>query len=344
MHELNSLCDKALAGDGLTAGQLRQVLETTRDDLESLLIWSDKTRRRFFGDRVSLCAIVPGRVGACSEDCRWCAQSAHSRTDVTPSTTTREQIEAAAEQALDHHVARFSIVNSGQGPTDAQFEAVLEAIRALQRTDRATEYCASLGELTQSQAEQLAQAGVKRYHHNLETSRRFFGHLVSTHSFDDRLATLRRARQAGMDLCCGGLLGMGETWDDRIDLALTLRDEVQPASVPLNFLHPIDGTPLGGRDLMSPDEALRCIAIYRLAMPRVDIRIAGGRLVTLRRLQSWIFRAGATGLMVGNYLTTAGGGPDEDIRMIRDLGLELADPLTDSGKRHCADGAVTRES
>jgi biotin synthase len=313
-----------MRGEGLDRTSLIRAVELSREDPEGLFAGSDKVRRLHFGRRVSLCSIVPGRIGACSEDCHWCAQSAHNRCSVEAAKTPLDQIVQAGLEAGGQRAHRFSIVNSGRRPTPTEFREVLDALESLrEKLGSGPQLCLSLGELTEAQARQLAQAGVRRYHHNLETSRGFFPQLVSTHSYDDRLATLRIARQAGLEICSGGLLGMGESWEDRIDLALTLRDEVSPQSVPLNFLHPIEGTPLGERDLMQPLEALRCIAIFRLAMPTTDIRIAGGRAVTLRSLQSWIFRAGATGLMVGNYLTTPGADAGADRRMIEDLGLVL---------------------
>ncbi len=324
MSLLSQAAGYAMQGQCLDRAGLLKVIQESRSDPEELLVWSDKLRRRHFGQSVSLCSIVPGRIGACSEDCRWCAQSAHNQADVKPGITQQEHILQAGDESLQWNVSRFSIVNSGRGPTQSQFESAIDAFgRLRERLGPDVDLCASLGELDSSQAQDLRHAGVTRYHHNLETSERFFPELVGTHSYQDRLRTLDNARQAGMKLCCGGLLGVGETWEDRVDLALTLRERVKPQSVPLNFLHPISGTPLESRPLMEPVEALRCIAMFRLAMPQTDIRIAGGRTVTLRSLQSWMFRAGATGLMVGNYLTTTGATAEDDLQMIRDLGLSI---------------------
>jgi biotin synthase len=190
--------------------------------------------------------------------------------------------------------------------------------------------CASLGELTPQQANRLAEAGVTRYNHNLESSRRFYPNVVSSHSYDDRLATLAAARQAGIGLCCGGIFGLGETWEDRVDLALTLREQVGPKIVPLNFLSPIPGTPMEHATPLTPPEILAIIAIFRLALPAVDLKVAGGRETNLRSLQSWIFHAGATSIITsvtGKYLTTPNQGAAADLQMIRDLGLEIVSEL-----------------
>ena len=179
-----------------------------------------------------------------------------------------------------------------------------------------------MGELDETTAHRLRAAGVVRYNHNLETSRSHFGHVVTTHSYDDRLATLRAARSAGIRLCCGGFFGIGETWGDRLELALTLRDEVKPDTVPLNFLDARPGTPMADTAPLTPLECLRVIAIFRFILPTTNIKIAGGRRL-LRDLQSWVFYAGATSLMVGDYLTTQGREASMDAQMVSDLGLEL---------------------
>jgi biotin synthase len=176
--------------------------------------------------------------------------------------------------------------------------------------------------LTPAQARRLAEIGVQRYNHNLQTSRRHFPRIVSTHTYDQRLETLRNLKAAGIGLCCGALFGMGETWTDRLDLAFELRD-LQPEIVPINFLIPIPGTPLEGAKALPAMECLKIVAIYRFLLPQQHIALAGGREVHLRDLQSWMFRAGADSFMLGNYLTTCGRPPEQDLRMIEDLGLEL---------------------
>ena len=323
------LAGRVLAGDVLRRADLAGLVEVSADRPHDLLYWAHRVRAARFGDAVRLCSIVPGKLGACAEDCKWCAQSATAAPGVTePKRTPRREIVNAAVSAAANHAAGIGIVNSGRRPSDREFADVLTALNAVRDDPQADiGLCASLGELTDRQARQLAAAGVTHYNHNIETSRRMYGRMVSTHSFDDRLATLDKARRAGIGLCCGGIFGLGETWDDRIDMAMTLRDRVRPTIVPMNFLNPIAGTPLENARPIEPMEILRIIAVFRLAMPTVDIKLAGGREVNLRDMQSWAFHAGATSTMVGNYLTTTGRSVAEDLRMLTDLGLTIVRDL-----------------
>ncbi len=313
-----------LAGEEACSAQLLAVVEQARQDPMDLLYWSWQVRKRHFGRQVRLCSIAAGKIGGCSEDCRWCAQSAHSGPGQgPPERTDPEQICLSACQASDHAASSFGIVNSGRKPSEQDIREVIDAARRIAATGRDLEICASLGELDDDQAARLVAAGITRYNHNLETSRRFFGQVVSTHAWDDRLATLQTCRRAGMRLCCGGLFGLGESWADRVELALTLRDQVRPDVTPLNFLNPIESTPLGTRQPLAAMEALTVVAVFRLALPTVDLKLAGGREVNLRAAQSWMFHAGATSFLVGNYLTTFGQDPAADHQMVHDLGFEV---------------------
>jgi biotin synthase len=295
-----------------------------------LIYWAREVRFANFGSKVAFCSIIPGKSGGCSEDCKWCAQSARGPVIAAPARkmAAGEVMAAAGAAAGTNHAGCFCIVNSGRRPAQndiAEVAQLCAAITAAHSRD-GLRVSASLGELDDDQARQLAAAGVVRYNHNLESSRRFYGTVVSTHSYDQRLATLAAARRAGMKLCCGGIFGMGETWEDRIDLALTLRDEVGPDIVPLNFLMPLAGTALADRKPLEPLEILTIIALFRLAMPRTDLKIAGGRN-NLRDMQSWVFHAGATSCLVGDYLTTSGRDINADLQMVRDLGLEVVREL-----------------
>ena len=296
-------------------------------DLDDLIARAWRVRRARFGRDVVFCMIGAGKVGACGEDCKWCAQSSRYATGIDRAVrrTDPETLIAAVRQAGGRGVGRFGIVNSGRGPTETDLAAVETVAGGLD--GGAVALCASLGEIDAAAARGLKAAGVRRYHHNLETSRRFYARMVTTHAWDDRLAALKAAREAGLSLCSGGLFGLGESWADRIDLAITLRDDVRPDAVPLNFLHPIPGTPLAGAARLTPAECLRIIAIFRLLMPDMDLKVAGGRAANLRDLQSWIFHAGATGLMVGDYLTTRGRDFQTDLQMVADLGLRLVGGL-----------------
>jgi len=313
-------------GESLDRPALLCALEASRELPIPLFTAADRVRRHFLGDAVTLCCIVPGRLGGCGEDCRWCSQSRRGPLGrQRPVRTPHEQLVQAAREAARAGAGCLGIVNSGRRPGDADLRDVLDAIDAIGHDREAQSgplrVCASLGELTPEQASRLARGGTFLYHHNLETSRRFFPSVVGSHTYDDRLATLRNARAAGMDVCSGGLLGLGETWEDRVDLALALRD-VGPRVTPLNFLHPIPGTELEHQPPMSPLDILRAIAMFRLALPRVDIKLCGGR-ANLREMQSWAFFAGASSLMTGDYLTTTGRTATQDAQMIADAGLTV---------------------
>jgi len=322
---------RVLAGERLDRPDLLMLAELAHDRPHDLLYWAWRVRTDRFGNGVKLCSIAAGKLGACSEDCKWCAQSGISAPGVTePSRLACGQIENAAVEASGLGAASFGIVNSGRKPTARDMAEVVQAAEAiLTNATCGVEVCASLGELTDETAAVLVAAGVTRYNHNLETSRRFYPKVVTTHKYEDRLATVATARRAGMRICCGGLFGLGESWADRIDLTLALRDEVRPDVVPLNFLHPIQGTPLADAKPLTPTEILTTIAIFRMAMPGTDLKMAGGREVNLRDLQSWCFYAGATSLLVGNYLTTIGRRPEDDLRMIEDMGLRVVADFAD---------------
>jgi len=321
-----------LAGRRLTRPQIRLLVDSAQQAPYEVLYWAHRVRTARFGAGVRLCSIVAGKLGGCSEDCKWCAQSARCGPGTGPARYAGlDDIHAAARQAASRGAASLGIVNSGRRPSTRELEGVLKAAEQIRRdAECGLGICASLGELSDEQAAALHAAGVTRYNHNLETSRGFFGRVVTTHTYEDRLETLAAARRAGMSLCCGGIFGLGESWEDRIDLAITLRDEVSPEVVPLNFLHPIPGTPLADSPRLEPAEILNVIAVFRLILPDVDLKIAGGRESNLRDRQSWMFYAGATSCIIGNYLTTPGRGAEEDLRMIADLGLEVVRELPTS--------------
>ncbi|MBN1943053.1 MAG: biotin synthase BioB [Phycisphaerae bacterium] len=309
-----------------TREELLRLVEGPPKGLWELLERAHRLREARFGRAVRLCSIVPGKLGGCGGDCRWCAQSRHvsaggleeaKRTD--PEEIVRQARAAAALGSVN-----IGIVNSGLRPTRRDIDDVIRSAEAItQATDGKIGVCASLGELSVEQARRLADSPIRRYHHNLETSRRFFPSMVSTHTYESKLKTLQAAQSAGLAVCCGALFGLGETWEDRLDLAVTLRDEIQPDVVPLNFLVPIAQTPLANQTPLKPLEILAIIAVFRLILPDADIKVAGGRETNLRFMQSWIFYAGATSCMIGNYLTTAGREPREDLQMLRDLGMEI---------------------
>lgn len=292
------------------------------DDVDDMLYWANRIRRHFFGHRVKVCSIVPGRLGGCSQDCAFCAQSLHYDTavDKTPKVLTDDEILAAAAEAKKNGVPHFGIVYSGKSVSPAELERLIGLTGRIKSTI-GIGVCMGLGILNGEQMMQLAAAGVERYNHNLETSRRYFGQIVTTHHYDQRIATIEAAIEAGLGVCAGGIFGIGENEHDRIAMALELR---RPGidTVPMNFLHPIAGTPLGHAQTLAPREILRIIALYRFILPTTNLKIAGGRVLNLRDLQSWIFYAGGTSILSGSYLTTAGRNVADDMQMLRDLGLE----------------------
>lgn len=274
------------------------------------------------GNTVELCAITNAKSGRCPEDCRFCAQSAHHgpETEEYPLLSPGRLLEDAkkAEKAGAH---RFSIVTSGNRLQPEELESVLDSVEQI-KSRTGLEICASLGALSPQSARKLKKAGVSRIHHNLESSERFFRCICSTHTYTDRIRTIRTAKEAGLEVCSGGIIGLEESMEDRIKLAFTLR-ELDVDAVPINILNPIPGTPMKNAAPLPPLEILKSIALFRLILPEKNIRLAGGREKNLRDMQALVLFCGADGLMLGNYLTTAGRSSKKDLQMIRDAGLNF---------------------
>ncbi|MFH1731467.1 MAG: biotin synthase BioB [Planctomycetota bacterium] len=320
MPEVSDIAERALASGQVTRDEALWLAREA--DFEELLCHANRIRERFHGNVVHLCSIINARSGACSEDCKFCSQSAHHSTNVAVHPLVSQgEIVDAARAAVEIGADSFGVVTSGGSACNdrGDFDAICAAAKEVDGSTDATA-CVSIGMLSPDDAQRLAAAGVRRINHNLETSARFFPEICSTHSHADRAGTVGNAKAAGLEVCCGGIFGLGETWDDRVDLALQLRD-LDVDAIPINFLNPIPGTPLERRPLLEPREALRIIAVYRFVHPPKEIKVCGGREIVLRDLQSWMFRAGASGTMLGNYLTTAGRSPGDDLRMLADLGL-----------------------
>jgi biotin synthase len=289
-------------------------------DLAALFTMATRVRERFHDTTVDICSIVNAKSGACSENCSFCAQSSHHSTDapVYPLISV-DQMGKAAESAKKNGAKRFCIVTSGRGiDTDEDLRNIAQGIGRVR--DAGLSPCATLGTLTVQQLAYLKNAGLHRYHHNIETSREFFPRICTSHTFDERIELLQQGRALGLSLCSGGILGMGESMEDRIRMALALR-EADVDSVPLNFLMPIPGTPLEKVTAITPQEALISIALFRLLLPAKEIRICAGRGAALGPLHPLIFQAGADGFLIGNYLTTTGLNPADDLQMLKDLGL-----------------------
>ncbi|MBA2880971.1 biotin synthase [Desulfosalsimonas propionicica] len=280
------------------------------------LIWAaDRVRRHFKGNEIFTCSIINAKSGKCSQDCAFCAQSGHHDTgvDTYPLMSEKEMITRALEME-DAQMTHFSMVTSGLFLSDQEIDTICRAAETIGSRTHLT-LCGSLGMLTQKQAQLLRQSGIRNYHHNLETARSHFRQVCTTHEYDADIESIRAAANTGLAVCAGGIMGLGETRAQRIELAVTLR-EIGVEKIPLNFINPIAGTRMADQPLLSVAEALKTIALFRLINPEKDITICGGRHVTLGDFQSWIFAAGANGIMTGNYLTTTGRDIAQDVKMI----------------------------
>lgn len=303
--------------------ELQALAELPDEHIPALAALAHQVRIERCGAEVEVEGILSAKTGGCPEDCHFCSQSSKfsdSPVRATPILDMNEILEAARETAK-LGASEFCIVAALRGPDQRMIDQVLEATR-LVNAETGLNVAASLGILTRAQAKQLAAGGVHRYNHNLETARSYFPQIVSTHTWEERFETCTIVREAGMELCCGALIGMGETDEQRIELIGQLR-EVDPAEVPLNFLNPRPGTPLGDMPLVPALEAIKWIALFRLGLPEVILRYAGGREVTLRELQVMGMTSGINALIVGNYLTTLGREPQADIEMLNDLKMPI---------------------
>lgn len=309
-------------GEPLTHSEALELAKLSEGHLFDLITLSravtEKHRRR----GVYLCGILSAKTGACSEDCSFCSQSAHNAVRYPHHPMMEpELLLARAKEAEKRGVSEFCIVTSGRSPDADTFKKVIEAVRLIRRNTNLMIGC-SLGILSDEQARSLAAAGVNRYNHNLETSRSFFPNICTTHTFDERKRTCQLVKRYGIELCCGGILGLGESDEQRVELALELR-ELEPQLVPINFLNPRPNTPLASTPMLSPFEAIRWIAIMRLLLPKAIIICAGGREAVLGDLWGLALIAGANGIISGNYLTTPGNLPEEDARMLESIGMDV---------------------
>jgi biotin synthase len=325
---LQQLSDRIIAGENLsreTALALTQI--EGEDNIILLCEAANRVREACCGNTVDLCSIVNVKSGACSENCGFCSQSVHhpGKDSPTYGLKSTEEILAQAKAAAAAGAKRFCLVSQGRGikynsPKSQEFGEILETVRAIiDQTD--IKPCCALGEVTQEQAVALKEAGVTRYNHNLEASENFYDKIVTTHTWRDRVDTVRNLKAAGIQACTGGIIGMGESWEDRVDLALAL-GELEVESVPINLLNPREGTPLGDRDKLNPYEALKTIAIFRLLLPKQILRYAGGRESVMGELQSLGLQSGINAMLIGHYLTTMGQPPEQDQAMLQSLGRQ----------------------
>ncbi|MCU1454350.1 MAG: biotin synthase [Acidimicrobiales bacterium] len=306
----------------LTEAELTALADVPDASVPSLASLAHEVRLAWCGPEVEVEGILSAKTGGCPEDCHFCSQSAAFDTPVkaTPFLDTDEVLAAARETAA-LGASEFCIVLAVRGPDERTMQRLLDLV-PLVRDETGLNVAVSAGILSDDQARRLAEGGVHRYNHNLETARSYFGKVVTSHAWEERQATCDLVRHHGMELCCGALLGMGESVDQRIELLMQLR-AVGPAEVPLNFLNPRPGTPLGDAPIVGALEAIRWIALFRLALPAVILRYAGGREVTLRELQAMGMTSGINALIVGNYLTTLGRTPSEDLQMLDDLRMPI---------------------
>lgn len=316
MDIINTLKEKIIGGGLIDKSEAMSLLNV---DIEQLCAAADEIRSKLNGSKIDTCTILNGKSGLCTENCKYCAQSAHNHTGVKeyPMLTVSEIVEHGLENAK-LGVDRFDVVTAGLRLNDAEVDTLCKAYSQIkEQTD--LELCSSNGLLSYEQFVRLHDAGVTRIHNNLETSRRFFPSVCTTHTYDEKIETIRAAKKAGMEICSGGIIGMGETMEDRIDMALELQS-LGVRSIPINVLMPIKGTALENQPPLSDEEILRTVALFRFINPKADIRLAGGRKL-LEDHGRQAFKSGANASIIGNMLTSIGNNVDEDFAMFEELGF-----------------------
>lgn len=317
----NRLADKALKGEQLTLEEGLSVLQADDDEVLPLLHAAFRVRKHFFGKKVKLNMIINAKSGNCSEDCGYCSQSSKSKAPIEKFTMLdKDTLLAGAKEAMARNAGTYCIVAAGKGPTEKELQQVIEAVKEIRKT-MPLKICVCLGILTEEQAFRLAEAGVHRYNHNLNTSKGNFPAITTTHTYEERVQTIEAVKRAGMSPCSGIIVGIGETKEEIIEMAFALR-KLDADSIPVNFLNPVTGTPLGSSGRVPAVQCLKVLAAFRFICPDKEIRIAGGREVNLRWLQPMALYA-ANSLFVGDYLTTEGQGASSDHQMIEDLGFEI---------------------
>jgi biotin synthase len=319
MNLVNELKGKIFSGEAVTKEEALRLLEAPLDELTAA---ANEIREHFNDNTFDMCTIINGKCGKCSEDCKYCAQSAHYHTaceDSYPLLSTEELLEQAKYNDK-RGVLRYSIVTSGRALSDEEVDKACESIRAI-RTETNISVCVSFGLLNEDQFRRLKEAGASRVHCNLETSRRYFPTVCTTHTYDEKIETLKAAKRAGLSICSGGIMGLGETMEDRIDMALTARD-LGVTSIPVNLLNPIPGTPYENNRVLSNDELCRIVAIFRFLIPEGMIRLAGGRGLVGDKGEK-CFKSGANAAISGDMLTTAGITVETDMDLLHWLGYEV---------------------
>ena len=298
----------------------QELLRLYNLDLDELLKLSSK----YVKDEIEFCSLINARNGKCSQNCKYCAQSSHYRTHIDSYPLVKiEEVRKAALDAKSHKASRFAIVTSGKTPDESDFDQMLEMIKEINKIEGLNS-CASIGILNEEQAKKLAQSGLKRFHHNINTAKSYYPEVCTTHTWQDRLDTCKLVKKYGMELCCGVILGMGESVEQRVEMALELA-EIQPNSIPINILMPIPETPFENYlNKIDEENVLRTLAIFKIANPNSILRFCGGRMRLSEENQRKALNTCVEGIMVGNYLTTIGKNPDDDIKTVEELGKTIA--------------------
>ena len=296
-----------------------ELIKLYNEDLDTLL----ETASKYIKKDIEFCSLINARNGKCSQNCKYCAQSSHYCTNIESyPLVSLEEVKKIALEAKSHKASKFAIVTSGKTPDESDFDTILKMIEEVNKID-GLKSCASIGILNEEQAKKLSEIGLKRFHHNINTSRSYYPSVCTTHSFDDRLNTCKLVKKYGMELCCGVILGMGESVEQRIEMALELA-EIQPDSIPINILMPIPETPFENyHDKIDEENVLRTLAIFKIANPNSILRFCGGRMRLSEENQHKALNSCVEGIMVGNYLTTVGKAPEEDIKTVKELGKNI---------------------
>jgi len=319
---IGKLADKVLSGKKVTENEMYRLSQVSDDNLLLLLDSATRIAKKYKRTILDVCSLLNAKSGLCAEDCKYCSQSTKYKTDVPAyPLVSMDKMVLSAMNAEKMHSGRFCIVTSGGKVNGKELKTICDGYDRIRKKIR-IKLDASLGILSLEELKLLKKHGVSRYNHNLETAESYYLKICTTHKFADRVKTIRNCKKAGLEVCSGGILGMGESWKQRIELAFTLK-ELDVDLVPLNFLNPIKGTPLQNRKPLLPVEILKIIVVFRFILPDKDIKICGGRETNLRSLQPLLFYAGANGIIIGNYLTTTGQDYQKDLQMIKDIGLKL---------------------
>ena len=319
--KIEKIANRVIKGEGISYEEAHFLMKINGNEIYDLLYWANSIRYNSFKNVISLCSIISARQGSCTEDCRFCSQSSRYHTEITNfPLVEREEISEAVERGKEYKSNCVGVVTSGYSlDGNDDFVRICEDAYELSKEDGLPVHT-SIGTITSKMAKKLVSSGVEMINHNLETSESYYPNICTTHSYNDRVETIKIAKEAGLKICSGGVFGVGESIEDRLDLAFRLK-ELDVEAIPLNFLSPVKGTPSSIEKPLEPMEILKIIAVFRHIFPDKELKVAGGREKNLRDVQSWMFYAGANSTMIGDYLTTRGKSHDDDLQMIKDLGL-----------------------